>query len=416
LSRLPSVKIENVSYSPNGSRILSDISFEASGGEFVGLIGPNGAGKTTLLKCINGLIKPDEGKVYIAGMPIDKLDSRSIARKVSLMHQRTEISFPFPSIEVVLAGRYPYLGRLEKEGRRDYEIARNYMSLTDTLKFEKRPVNQISGGERQRVLYAKLLAQETDIVLLDEPTANLDILFEEQVFEHSREMCRNGKTVIAAVHDLKTAARFCSRLILMKSGRIVADGTPENVLTSENISKTFGVKALVYRNRISGNLDFHIYGTGRSSIIKSNRETERPKNIHIIGGGGSAAGVIRFFYENGCNMTAGVFAHGDSDITSAEVFGVECIVGKPFSEISDEDFNRNVEMIKKADIVVLCEMPFGYQNLRNLDAAEYSKKLVLIEEGPPESRDFTGGIAFEKYSRLREKAIIINNSNLHEIL
>ena len=177
MSRLPSVKIENVSYSPNGSRILSDISFEASGGEFVGLIGPNGAGKTTLLKCINGLIKPDEGKVYIAGMPIDKLDSRSIARKVSLMHQRTEISFPFPSIEVVLAGRDPDLGRLEKEGRRDYEIARNYMSLTDTLKFEKRPVNQISGGERQRVLYAKLLAQETDIVLLDEPTANLDILF-----------------------------------------------------------------------------------------------------------------------------------------------------------------------------------------------------------------------------------------------
>ncbi len=410
------LKIEKINYEINGSRILKDISMEAGKGEFIGLIGPNGAGKTTFMKCINGLNKVSDGSISINGKLIKDMDSRSIAREVALMHQNTVIGFPFPAVDIVLSGRYPHLGRMKKESAKDYEIARKYMGFTDTLKFKDRPVNQISGGERQRVLFAKILAQETDIILLDEPTASLDISFEEQIFEYCRELCKAGKTVIAAVHDLKTASRFCSRLVLMNEGRIVADGIPEMVMTSENLSETYGVKALVYRNRVSGNLDFHLHGMEHIIGIQNEDMRRLPESVHIIGGGGSATGIFRMLFEIGCIMTAGVFAHGDSDLASAEVFGVRTVAGKPFSEISDEDFNMNVEMVKAADIVILCDMPFGFQNLRNLDAARHAKRLVIIEEEAPEGRDFTGGAALDKYLELRKSAVVVNNARLHEVL
>lgn len=409
------LKIENLEFEINGSKILENISIEAHKGEFIGLIGPNGAGKSTFLKCINGINKATQGSILLNGKSLVQLDSRSIAREVALMHQNTTVTFPFPALDIVLSGRYPHLGRMRRESAEDYAIARRYMEFTDTLQFERRPVNQMSGGERQRVLFAKILAQETDIILLDEPTASLDISFEEQIFEYCRKLCRRGKTVIAAVHDLKTASRFCSRLVLMKDGSVIADGTPEEVMTSGNLSESYGVKALVYRDRVSGDLDFHIHGLGRIRGMAEG-ESAAGKKVHIIGGGGSASGIFRMLFERGCSITAGVFAHGDTDIDSGSVFGADIIVGKPFSEIADEDYMRNVEMIKAADVVILCDMPFGFQNIRNLDAAAYAKRLVIIEEEAPEGRDFTGGAALGKYGELKGKAIVVNNARLHEVL
>lgn len=245
--------------------------------------------------------------------------------------------------------------------------------------------------------------------MLDEPSASLDIAHEEQIFKYSAELCRNGKTVIAAVHDLKTAVRFCTRLILMKTGQIIADGTPEAVITQENLSEAYGVKALVYKNRISGMVDFHI--PGQTDIIRSIK-------IHVIGGGGSASGVIRQLYESGFDVTAGVFAHGDSDLDLGckDVFGVQALVCQPFSEIDDQAFLKNIELIEAADITILCDMPFGHQNMRNLEAAAHASRLVIIEDGRPEDRDFTGGRALSLYSGLKEKAIVIAAARLHEVL
>lgn len=400
------LRIEGLDFSINDAEILKDISLEADAGEFIGLIGPNGAGKTTLLKCING-INAASGKIELEGEELDRLSSKATARKVSLMHQNTTVTFPFPALDIVLTGRYPHLKRTRGESSEDYEIARKYMDYTDTLKFEKKPITQISGGERQRVLFAKVLAQETGLILLDEPTASLDIAHEEQIFKYSAELCLKGRTVIAAVHDLKVAANYCTRLVLMKDGRIISDGLPEEVLTADNLSKAFDVNALVYRNKVSGQLDFFIHGYDNASAGKI---------IHVIGGGGSASGIIRLLFEYGFKVSAGVFAHGDSDLSCAEVYGIKCLVGKPFSEISDECHQQNIELIKKADITILCDMPFGIQNLRNLEAAQYAKRLILIEDEKPEGRDFTGGKALELYSRLKGKATVINEARLHEVL
>jgi len=398
--------IEDLSFYIEENCILNGISLRIKKGEFVGLIGPNGAGKTTLLKCINGIYK-GKGNVEINGKDLKKLSCKKIAREVSLMHQNTSISFPFSCLDIVLSGRYPYLKRLQTESQDDYRIARGYMEYTDTLKFEARPVTELSGGERQRVFFAKVLTQETDLVLLDEPTASLDIAHEQEIFRYSGELSRSGKTVIAAVHDLKIASRYCTRLILMKDGCILADGSVDEVLTSENISKAYGIEALVYRNKISRQLDFY---------IRQRKDEATERHIHIIGGGGSASGIIRQLFEHGYKVSVGVLVQGDSDLQCAEVFGIDSISCEPFSDISDNSFKQNIEYVRKADLTILCDMPFGRQNLRNLEAAKFAQKLVILEDTPPEIRDFTEGEAIKIYTELKKKAIITTTARLYEVI
>ena len=401
------IEIKNLNFNIDNKTILKNINLDISNGEFVGLIGPNGAGKTTLLKCLNGINKGD-GEIKIKNLKIKDYTDKSLAREVALMHQNTSVGFPFSALDIVLMGRYPYQQRFKPESKEDYSIARKNMSYTDTDSLEDSAITEMSGGERQRVLFAKTLTQDTDIVLLDEPTASLDITYQEQIFQYSRELTSRGITVIAAIHDLKIAARYCSRLVLLKDGEIQADGAPEKVLTSENISNVYGVNALVYRNRLTGLLDM---------FISSDATSKKSGKVHVIGGGGSASGVIRQLYELGYAVTAGVFSYGDSDIGSAEIFGVKYLVEKPFSEISSEVYSQNVTFVENSDFTILCNMPFGYQNLRNLEAALNSKKLVIIEDEKPESRDFTDGKAIELYKKLKRiAAAVITSAQLHEVL
>jgi iron complex transport system ATP-binding protein len=399
--------VDSLDYYVDGTHILKDIRLVADRGEFIGLIGPNGAGKTTLLKCINGLYK-GEGRIEIAGTDARRMSRRQTAAMVAMLHQDTEITFPFTAIDIVMTGRYHMLGRFRAENAGDYSAVRRYMEYTGTLGLAKRPVNTLSGGERQRVLFAKVLAQETDLILLDEPSSNLDIANAEQVFTYAAEICGKGKTVIAAVHDLKTAVRFFTRLVLMKDGRIIADGPPETVITRENLKNAYDVNALVYRNRITGLMDFHIPGQ------KDNKG--RNIKVHVIGGGGSASGVIRHLFENGYDITAGVFAHGDSDLGSADVFGIKALVCRPFSEIDNNTHTENIELVKASDITILCDMPFGMQNMRNLEAAAYASRLIIIEDKDAANRDFTGGKALAEYNRLKERATVIESARLHEVL
>lgn len=405
-ARTQMLSVKELRYEINGAEILKGIGFEAHKGEFIGLIGPNGAGKTTLLKCINGINK-GTGSIELKGRRLETMTSREIACEAALMHQSTTVSFPFTSMDIVMSGRYPHLNRLKGESKEDFRIAEGYMEYTDTYRFKNKPINQLSGGERQRVLFAKALTQETDLILLDEPAASLDIAHEEQIFKYCCELSSSGRTIVAAVHDLKIAVRYCSRLLLMKDGYIIADGSPEEVLTSDNLSKAYGVNALVYRNRITGMVDYYIHGMEHEAAEKS---------VHVIGGGGSAAAVIRLLFENGCKITAGVFAHGDSDLSCAEIFGIDCLVCQPFSEISEESHEENVKRIRSAELTILCDMPFGIQNARNLSAAKYAGKLVIIEDTDPVSRDFTGGQALEIYRQLRKNAVIITSARLHEVL
>ena len=226
-------------------RVLKRVSFVARPGEVTGLIGPNGAGKSTLLRVLAGLVKPDVGSVSLGDTNLSSFNPRERARRISYMPQHDAIH-PFTALETVLMGRYTHLGRFELEGRRDRQIARQAMARTETVEFEDRQLDRVSGGERQRVILARALAQQADILLLDEPSASLDLRHRLSIMEtvRSEASCR-GVAVVVALHDVSLAGRYCDRLAMMSNGSLVHEGHPSSVLTVDNLRSVFGVETEV---------------------------------------------------------------------------------------------------------------------------------------------------------------------------
>jgi iron complex transport system ATP-binding protein len=247
------IEVKSISFRYHKDWVLQDVSFRVERGEFVGVIGPNGSGKTTLLKILYRLLYPQQGEVFYELVSLKKMGRRDIAKKVGVVPQETHLLFPFRVMEVVLMGRSPYLGHLLFEREMDLEIARKAMEWTKILPLSERPVDELSGGERKRVIIARALAQEPEVILLDEPTANLDIHhqidFLDLILTLNRE---RGLTIVMASHDMNMASEFCDRLILLKEGRIYRIGTPEEVITRENIERVYGCEVWVDKNPISG--------------------------------------------------------------------------------------------------------------------------------------------------------------------
>lgn len=244
-----------ISFAYDDRRILEKVSLVIRAGEFVGLIGANGSGKTTLLRILLNLLPAQLGEVFLGGDLIKSLSRREIARRATLVRQETTIDFDFTAREIVAMGRNPYLGRFTPERAADREAIANAMQRTETESFAKRLITELSGGERQRVHIARAVAQETPLVLLDEPTSNLDLTHQFDALQLIRNVTRaGGKAALAAIHDLSLAARFCDRLLLLSNGRIVADGAPPDVITETNLLNHFGLRARVKRDDETGSL------------------------------------------------------------------------------------------------------------------------------------------------------------------
>ena len=252
--RTPAVEARSLSFSVEAATLLDRVDVSAGQGQFVGLIGPNGAGKSTLLRAISNVLSYQEGSVSLHGADLKSLSASTVAEILALVPQIAPYTQGFTAFELVLMGRYPHLGRFQVEGSADDRIARDAMRLTETDQFETRTIETLSGGERQRVFLARAVAQQPQVLLLDEPTSNLDILHQLKILTLVRQLVDDGLTAIAAIHDLNLAARFCDRLVLLSGGRVMADGTAEEVLTPEMIESTFGVESAIYREPVTGAL------------------------------------------------------------------------------------------------------------------------------------------------------------------
>ena len=236
-------------------KILEEISLSAGEGSFIGVIGPNGSGKTTLLKALSKILKPKKGVVFLNGTEISLLSQREIAKDMAVVPQDTSVNFDFTAFEFVMMGRTPHIGRLEKERPLDRRIVEDVMEVTKTTGLKDRLITTLSGGERQKVVIAKALAQQPKVLLLDEPTANLDINNQIEIMELIRDAVnRKRVTVIMAIHDINLAARYCSEMILLSEGRIFAVGSPKKVLTQENIKEVFRVSSIVNGNPADGSV------------------------------------------------------------------------------------------------------------------------------------------------------------------
>jgi iron complex transport system ATP-binding protein len=232
--------------------VIKDFSLDIREGEFLGIIGPNGSGKTTLLRLLTKVLLPQKGNLLLEGADITRMDLKEFCRKAAFVAQDTFINFPFTVSEIVLMGRIPHLRRLEAESQKDFQIAENALALTDTLVLKEKRVDEISAGERQRVVIARALAQEPSLLFLDEPTAHLDIGHQAQVLDLLRKLNRkNNLTIVIVLHDLNLAAEYCSRIVLMDQGRIFREGSPAEVLTYQNIETVYKTVVVVNKNPIN---------------------------------------------------------------------------------------------------------------------------------------------------------------------
>ncbi len=248
-----------VSYRAGDADLLHDVSLALNGGEVVGLIGPNGAGKSTLLRVLSGLWRGAAGEITLCEKPLGQYRPRQIAQLVGHVAQSATMEAPFLVRDVVLMGRNPHLGRFEIEQPRDRQIAADAMRVTHTQSLADRAMNTLSGGERQRVFLARALAQEPSLLLLDEPTSNLDIRHQMDILATVQRLARQRALgVLIAIHDLALAARFCDRLILLHEGRVLAEGSPEEVLTPLHLARAFGVTAQAYRDPFTHDLKLSI--------------------------------------------------------------------------------------------------------------------------------------------------------------
>ena len=238
-----------------GAQVLDDVSLSVPRGSIVGLIGPNGSGKTTLIRLLNGTLSPARGSVALDGVPLATLSRRDLARRIAVVSQETHVTFDFTALEIVLMGRYAHLGAFALEGPDDVSIARKALSATGTTALEGRQFATLSGGEKQRVVIASALAQASDILLLDEPTTALDVGFQFEIASLLARLNRDrGTTMVVSTHDLNLAATLCTELVLIKAGRVLAQGATGDVLTAENIRRLYGVDADVTFHPRAGHL------------------------------------------------------------------------------------------------------------------------------------------------------------------
>ena len=236
------IQTSNIQVSFGSKTILHDISLDIQDKEFVGIIGPNGSGKSTFLKCLYRILQPNNGKIFFDGTELSELSHRDTALKMAVVAQHSTVNFDFSVLEMVLLGRSPYKGLLDRDQLEDYEIARHALAEVGLSDFESRSFNTLSGGEQQRVILARALAQRTECLVLDEPTNHLDIKYQLELMTIVKKL---GATVVSAIHDLNLAAIYCDRIIALKYGCIVCSGKPAEVLTSETIRHIYGVSATV---------------------------------------------------------------------------------------------------------------------------------------------------------------------------
>ncbi|HJZ73596.1 MAG TPA: ABC transporter ATP-binding protein [Vicinamibacterales bacterium] len=256
---MPDALLEGIdvafAYDARGPMVVDGVSVAVARGTIVGLLGPNGSGKTTLLRLLSGTLAPARGTVRLAGASMGSLSRRELARRIAVVPQETHSAFDFSALEIVMMGRYPHLGAFELEGADDLAIARDALAVTGTRALESRQFATLSGGEKQRVVIASALAQAAEILLLDEPTASLDLGFQLDITALLGQLNRDrGVTMVVSTHDLNLAAALCTTLVLVKAGRLVAAGPPRDVLTREHVRALYGVDADVEMHARTGHL------------------------------------------------------------------------------------------------------------------------------------------------------------------
>ncbi len=372
------LEVNGVSFGYEQAPLLYDVQLQVRKGEMVGLLGPNGSGKTTLLRLVSGVLLPQQGTIVLEGRNLDDWGRRNIARNIAVVPQELHVPFAFSVEQMVSLGRTPYINWLGSRSKKDDNIVQDAMSATDVISLARRIFNELSGGERQRVMVAMALAQQPKLLLLDEPTAHLDIKYQIEMLELVQKLNRERDvTVIAALHDLNLAARYFPRLVLFQRG-IVADAGPAQVLEPHLLKRVYGIDVQVGILRGAEHLSVLPPGVGE---LEDKSEQELRPTVFVMAGGGSGERLMRALADAHIPFIAGALNIGDSDHTLALRLANEVITEQPYSPISSETLEHIHRSLSKTTLLIVCPMPVGPGNLALLQeayTAAHSGKEVLL--------------------------------------
>jgi cobalamin transport system ATP-binding protein len=401
------IAFETVSfaYAPDGARVADGVSLVVQPGEMVALLGPNGAGKSTLLKLASGALRPQSGGVTLGGADVRALSREAVARRVALAPQDFTVQFAYTVRQIVELGRTPHLGSWGVMRASDHRAVDEAMALVGVTELADRVFAELSGGERQWALVALTLAQQAPTLLLDEPTAHLDIRRQIETLELLRRLNREqGLTVLATMHDINLAARYFPRLALFKR-RIVADGPPASALDPATLSALYQTPVRV--GILRGDERLSVQPPPLVEAVDPALADELPAlkvRAHLIAGGGSGELLMRALADAGIAFSAGPLNIGDSDQALAERLAALTLTEPPYAPVSPEGLAAARAHIAEAGTLVICPAPLGPGNVPLLDAALDARaqgvRVILLEPGAAEDaarplahvavRDFSG--------------------------
>jgi len=405
------IEVLGISCSYAAEPVLEGVKLSVRKGDFLGIIGPNGSGKSTLIKAISRVLKPAQGTVYLDGREVYSMSPREAARLMAVVSQMTGINFDFTVEEIVLMGRHPHAKNLRKETREDLAKVGWALEVTKTSHLRKRLITELSGGELQRVVIARALAQDTSVLLLDEPTSHLDINHQVEILDLIKELNRNQNlTVIVVLHDLNLASQYCDLLILLNRGRIHAMGKPCEVVTQKNIRNVYRSPVIIKEHPV--------YGCPQVTLLskRDGHLRDRGMKIHLVCGGGVAGLLMERLVFEGFEVSAGTLNIGDADWEKARVFNLELEEAAPFSPVTEKNLESTLKLMERADVVVVASIPYGHGNLKNLVAVkraqERGKRVILVDGTPIRERDYTGGKASAICAELIEKGAVVVDSTV----
>ncbi|MDZ5811859.1 ATP-binding cassette domain-containing protein [Halorubrum sp. AD140] len=326
--------------------VVSGVDLRVNRGELVGLVGPNGAGKTTVLRAIKGTLAPDAGTVRLDGDSGADLSAREAGRRVASVPQETSLAFDFRVRHVVEMGRTPHLGRFDGHGADDERAVREAMDAAGVARFADRSITEVSGGERQRVLLARALAQGTPALLLDEPTASLDANHAVRTLELVRDLVDDGRGALAAIHDLDAAARYCDRLVVLANGGVQAAGPPAEVLTADALRAAFDAEAFVGRNPATGTPAVTAFDAAGAA------DGAGARRLHVVGTGRDASRIVARLATAGHELSVGVVPESDAVAETARDADAALVDAPPFEPVDADTRETARALARDADATV----------------------------------------------------------------
>ncbi|MDW8106996.1 MAG: heme ABC transporter ATP-binding protein [Armatimonadota bacterium] len=404
------LRAESVSAGYNQVPVVHEATLQVAQGQVVALLGPNGSGKTTLLRVLARTLRPLAGACWLDGRPYDAYSPTAFAQQVAYAPQETPTEMGFTVAELVMMGRYPHQKGFWSVSRADWEAVHQALAQTELSHLAERTISQLSGGERQRVNLARALAQQARYLLLDEPTAHLDLHHQTQLMHNLRQYAQQKEVgVLVVLHDLNLASQYADWIALMHQGRILAQGTPEEVLQPALLEQVYQTPVLRQTNPLTGKPLLFALSPNSPPTLPPNAP-----HAFVVAGGGAGATIYYALLAAGWRVSTGVLNLLDTDEEVARALRLTHITEQPFSPIGDDTYQRAQQLAQTADAIVIAEVPFGWGNLRNLELAVWAqaqgKPIYALSTLPIEQRDFTNGTATRLWQQLLANGMQVADS------